>query len=175
MCVSIFTVNCIVLCYYNVIFCISRDRERTFIIIKPDGVQRGAIGKIISRFEEKGFKLVAMKFMHATDEILNKHYEELKSRPFFPTLINYMTSGPIVLMVWEGLNAVKVCRILIGVTNPADGAPGTIRGDFGLIAGRNLIHGSDSVENAKREIELWFDTKEIMHWKSAMENWVYED
>merc|ERR1711863_69762 len=130
--------------------------ERTFIMIKPDGVQRGLVGDIIKRFEQKGFKLVAMKFMQASEEHLRQHYADLSARPFFPGLVKYMGSGPVVPMVWEGLNVVKTGRVMLGETNPAASAPGTIRGDFCIQVGRNICHGSDAVESAKKEIALWF-------------------
>ncbi|DAA18668.1 TPA: NME1-NME2 protein-like [Bos taurus] len=110
--------------------------ERTFIAIKPDGVQRGLVGEIIKRFEQKGFRLVAMKFLQASEELLKQHYIDLKDRPFFPGLVKYMNSGPVVAMVWEGLNVVKTGRVMLGETNPADSKPGTIRGDFCIQVGR---------------------------------------
>uniref|UniRef100_A0A8D2G796 nucleoside-diphosphate kinase n=1 Tax=Theropithecus gelada TaxID=9565 RepID=A0A8D2G796_THEGE len=110
--------------------------ERTFIAIKPDGVQRGLVGEIIKRFEQKGFRLVAMKFLRASEEHLKQHYVDLKDRPFFPGLVKYMNSGPVVAMVWEGLNVVKTGRVMLGETNPADSKPGTIRGDFCIQVGR---------------------------------------
>ncbi|KAF2893606.1 hypothetical protein ILUMI_12569 [Ignelater luminosus] len=150
-------------------------RERTFIMVKPDGVQRGLVGKIIKRFEQKGFKLVALKFMWPSEELLKKHYADLAGKPFFPGLVKYMNSGPVVPMVWEGLGAVKTGRVLLGQTNPADSAPGTIRGDLCIQVGRNIVHGSDAVESAKKEIDLWFTEKELVSWQPASECWVYED
>ncbi|KAI8124528.1 Nucleoside diphosphate kinase [Lucilia cuprina] len=150
------------------------NTERTFIMVKPDGVQRGLVGKIIERFEQKGFKLVAMKFMWASKDLLEKHYADLSARPFFPGLVNYMSSGPVVPMVWEGLNVVKTGRQMLGATNPADSLPGTIRGDFCIQVGRNIIHGSDAVESAQKEIALWFNEKELVDWKPAAVDWVYE-
>uniref|UniRef100_A0A336MYW5 Nucleoside diphosphate kinase n=1 Tax=Culicoides sonorensis TaxID=179676 RepID=A0A336MYW5_CULSO len=152
----------------------AETRERTFIMIKPDGVHRGLIGKIIKRFEAKGFKLVAMKFMWAEKSLLKKHYAELRERPFFPGLIKYMSSGPVVPMVWEGLNVVKSGRVMLGATNPADSAPGSIRGDFAIQAGRNICHGSDSVESAEREINLWFADDTLNTWQQCTEPWIYE-
>ncbi|KAK3945148.1 nucleoside diphosphate kinase [Diplogelasinospora grovesii] len=148
--------------------------EQTFIAIKPDGVQRGLIGPIISRFEARGFKLVAIKLVTPGKEHLEKHYEDLKEKSFFPGLINYMNSGPICAMVWEGLDAVKTGRVLLGATNPLASAPGTIRGDFALSTGRNVCHGSDSVENAKKEIALWFSDSDRVSYKSSQYDWVYE-
>jgi len=147
--------------------------ERTFIMIKPDGVQRGLVGDIIKRFEQKGFKLVAMKFMQASEEHLRKHYADLSERPFFPGLVKYMASGPVVPMVWEGLNVVKTGRVMLGETNPKDSKPGTIRGDFAIQVGRNICHGSDAVESAEKEIKLWFSEEELTSWKPAAIDWVY--
>ncbi|KAF2021385.1 nucleoside diphosphate kinase [Aaosphaeria arxii CBS 175.79] len=148
--------------------------EQTFIAIKPDGVQRGLVGPIISRFENRGFKLVALKLVSASKEHLEKHYEDLAGKPFFPGLIAYMGSGPIAAMVWEGRDAVKTGRVILGATNPLASAPGTIRGDYAIDVGRNVCHGSDSVENAKKEIALWFKEGEVQSWKSSQFDWVYE-
>merc|ERR1712141_512184 len=150
------------------------NRERTFIMLKPDAVQRGLVGDIIKRFEQKGFKLVAMKFMHASEELLKEHYADLSKKGFFPGLIKYMGSGPVVPMVWEGLNAVKTGRVMLGATNPADSASGTIRGDLCVQVGRNICHGSDAVESANKEIALWFKPEELCSWESAQKDWVYE-
>ncbi|VDM50206.1 unnamed protein product [Toxocara canis] len=148
--------------------------ERTFIAIKPDAVQRGLIGKVISRFEERGYKLVGMKMVHATRPHLEIHYQELKDKPFFKTLIDYMSSGPVVAMVWEGLDVVKQGRLMLGATNPLASNPGTIRGDYSIQTGRNIVHGSDSLESAKREIAHWFKNEELIEWTPATVNWVYE-
>ncbi|KAK4137507.1 NDK-domain-containing protein [Trichocladium antarcticum] len=148
--------------------------ERTFIAIKPDGVQRGLVGPIISRFESRGFKLVALKLVTPGKAHLEKHYEDLKSKPFFAGLVDYMNSGPICAMVWEGLDAVKTGRVMLGATNPLASAPGTIRGDYCLQMGRNVCHGSDSVESANKEIALWFKDEEVIAWKSAQDAWIYE-
>merc|ERR1711936_1061879 len=151
------------------------NRERTFIMLKPDAVQRGLVGEIIKRFEAKGFKLVAMKMMHASEELLKEHYADLSSKAFFPGLVKYMGSGPVVPMVWEGLNVVKTGRVMLGETNPAASAPGTIRGDFCIQVGRNICHGSDAVESAKKEIALWFKEEQIVKWDPVAMEWVYED
>ncbi|KAL1516793.1 hypothetical protein ABEB36_000650 [Hypothenemus hampei] len=151
------------------------NRERTFIMIKPDGVQRGLVGKIFKRFEQKGFKLVALKFLQPSEELLKQHYADLAALPFYPGLVKYMASGPVVPMVWEGLNVVKTGRVLLGETNPAQSLPGTIRGDLSIQIGRNIVHGSDSVESAKKEIGLWFTEKELVSWQPAVQSWVYED
>jgi len=148
--------------------------EQTFIAIKPDGVQRGLIGPIISRFENRGFKLAAIKLVTPSKEHLEKHYADLADKPFFPGLIAYMGSGPVCAMVWEGRDAVKTGRSILGATNPLASAPGTIRGDYALDVGRNVCHGSDSVENGKKEIALWFKEGEVQSWKSAQFDWIYE-
>jgi nucleoside-diphosphate kinase len=149
--------------------------ERTFIMIKPDGVQRGLIGEVVGRFERKGFTLVGMKLMAVSRELAEKHYDVHKDKPFFGGLVEFITSSPVVAMVWEGENVVASGRTLIGATNPISSAPGTIRGDFGITIGRNLIHGSDAVETAQREIALWFTEPELASWTSANHGWLYED
>jgi len=151
----------------------SGDQERTFIAIKPDGVHRGLVGEIIKRFEMKGFKLVALKMQQPSKEHLEKHYEDLKDRPFFAGLVDYMGSGPVVAMVWEGKGAVKTGRVMLGETNPADSKPGTIRGDFCIQVGKNIIHGSDAVESAKQEIALWFKDDELVSWTPCANDWIY--
>ncbi|CAD6501356.1 BgTH12-01608 [Blumeria graminis f. sp. triticale] len=148
--------------------------ERTFIAVKPDGVQRGLIGHIISRFEARGFKLVGIKLVSANEQKLKEHYQDLSDKPFFSGLITYMGSGPICAMIWEGRDAVKTGRTILGATNPLASLPGTIRGDYALDVGRNVCHGSDSVENAQKEISIWFSEGEIQSWKSAQNDWVYE-
>ena len=124
--------------------------ERTYIMIKPDGVQRGLVGEIILRFERKGFKLVALKMATPTRDLLEEHYSDLSSKPFFGGLIEYMSSGPVVCMVWEGVNATTEGRKMLGATKPSESAMGTIRGDFCLEVGRNICHGSDSVDSAEK-------------------------
>ena len=151
-----------------------KTRERTFIMIKPDGVQRGLIGTIIGRFEQKGFKLVAMKLCAPGREHFEKHYSDLSSKPFFGGLVDYASSGPVCAMVWEGDNAVLTGRKMLGATKPFDSAPGTIRGDFCIDVGRNIIHGSDAVESANKEIALWFGESELVNWNDHSAAWVYE-
>ena len=148
--------------------------ERTFIMIKPDGVQRNLAGEVIKRFETKGFTLVGMKFMAVPRELAEKHYDVHKERPFFSSLVDFITSSPVVAMVWEGDGVVSGARTLIGATNPLTAAPGTIRGDFGISIGRNLIHGSDAIETAKTEIALWFGEDELVNWQPAATSWLYE-
>lgn len=147
--------------------------EQTYIMIKPDGVQRGLVGSIIARFEQKGYYLRALKLAEPSEELLKKHYADLSERPFFPALIKYMLSGPVVCMVWEGTGVVATGRLLLGATNPLSSNPGTIRGDYAIITGRNICHGSDSVENGKKEIELWFG-KDLVNWKHHSHEWIYE-
>lgn len=143
-------------------------------MIKPDGVHRGIVGDIIKRFEQRGYKLVAMKMLWAEQSLLEKHYEDLKDKKFFPGLVKYMSSGPVIPMVWEGKAVVKTGRMILGATNPLDSLPGTIRGDFCIDVGRNICHGSDSVESANKEIALWFNEKELVSWKQCTNEWVYE-
>ena len=148
--------------------------ERTYLMVKPDGVQRGICGEIVSRFEKKGLKLVAMKLMVIPKEVAENHYGEHKDKPFFPSLISYITSGPVLAMVWEGESAVSVCRNMMGKTNPQESAPGTIRGDFGMQTGMNIIHGSDSVESAEREISIFFKPEELVSYEKTIQSWIYE-
>jgi len=148
--------------------------ERTYIMVKPDGVQRNLVGEIIRRFEQKGYKLVALKMALPGKEHLEKHYADLAGRGFFAGLINYMNSGPVVGMVWEGVNVVLEGRKMLGATKPSDSALGTIRGDFCIEVGRNVCHGSDSVESANKEIALWFP-EGICEWNAARDAWVYEE
>ncbi|GGJ10181.1 nucleoside-diphosphate kinase [Alicyclobacillus cellulosilyticus] len=145
--------------------------EQTFVMVKPDGVQRGLMGEIISRFERKGLKLVAARLMQVSRELAEAHYAEHRERPFFSELVQFITSSPVLAMVWEGENAVAVARSLMGKTNPAEAAPGTIRGDFGLTIGMNVVHGSDSPESAAREIQLWFDG-ETLRYDKSVEVWI---
>jgi nucleoside-diphosphate kinase len=143
-------------------------------MLKPDAVQRGLIGEIISRFEKKGLKIVAMKMLKVDKALAEEHYAEHREKPFFQSLVDYITSGPVVAMVVEGKNAIKIVRTLVGATNPAEALPGTIRGDYGLEVGRNVIHASDSPESAEREISLFFKPDEILEYKRIDEDWLYE-
>ncbi|GAM18043.1 hypothetical protein SAMD00019534_012180 [Acytostelium subglobosum LB1] len=136
--------------------------ERSFIAIKPDGVARNLVGEIIARFEKRGYVLVGLKQLVPTVEIAQTHYEEHKERPFFSGLVTFITSGPVVAMVWEGKGVVATARAMIGATNPLSSAPGTIRGDYAIDVGRNIIHGSDSPASAEREIKLWFNESELL-------------
>lgn len=136
-------------------------RERTFVLVKPDGVQRGLVGEIIRRFDQRGLQLVGLKMVRLTRDLAEAYYAEHRGKPFFPELVEYVTSGPTVAMVWEGENAVAVVRKTVGATDPAAAEPGTIRADFGVHIGRNVIHGSDSAESAKREVALFFRPDEM--------------
>lgn len=151
------------------------EMERTFIAIKPDGVQRGLISEIIARFERKGFKLVAIKLVTPTKAFAQKHYHDLSERPFFNGLCDFLSSGPVLAMVWEGEGVIKYGRKLIGATDPQKSEPGTIRGDLAVVVGRNIIHGSDGPETAKDEIKLWFKPEEVTSYTSNQEKWVYGD
>jgi nucleoside-diphosphate kinase len=148
--------------------------EKTFVMVKPDGVQRGLVGKIVQRFEERGLKIVAMKMMHIQRELAERHYDEHKEKGFYEPLLGYITSGPVVCMVLEGENAVAGVRTMMGRTNPMDASPGTIRGDFAQVTGRNIVHGSDSPESAKREINLFFNDYEIQKYDKIDEDWLLE-
>lgn len=148
--------------------------ERTFLAIKPDGVQRGLVGEIIRRFETKGFTLVGLKLIKASRELAEQHYDVHKERPFFPGLVNFITSGPLVAMVWEGDGVVASARKIIGATNPLNAETGTLRGDFGVDVGRNIIHGSDAIETAQREISLWFKEDELVSWEPSLMSWIRE-
>ncbi len=148
--------------------------EKEFIMIKPDAVQRGLIGEIISRIERTGLKLLAMKFIRVTQEQAEKHYEVHKERPFYSSLVKFITSGPVVVMAVEGKNAVKKTRNLVGATNPTDADPGSIRGAFGLDIGRNLVHASDSPDNALLELKIYFSDDEYLSWDPIVNQWLYE-
>lgn len=143
-------------------------------MVKPDGVQRGLCGEIISRLEKKGLKPVAMKLMTIPKETAETHYGEHKGKGFFGSLISFITSGPVLAMVWEGDNAVAICRNMMGKTNPQESAPGTIRGDFGMVLGMNLIHGSDSPESAAREISIFFKPEDLISYERSADKWIYE-
>ncbi|AKG92537.1 nucleoside diphosphate kinase [Geoglobus ahangari] len=148
--------------------------ERTFVMVKPDGVQRGLIGEVVSRLERKGLKIVAMKMLRIPKEMAETHYAEHREKPFFNALVSYITSGPVVAMVVEGKSAISVVRNLVGKTNPVEAEPGTIRGDLAMDIGRNVVHASDSPESAKREISIFFSDDEIVDYAKVDEDWVYE-
>ena len=148
--------------------------ERSLVLVKPDGVQRGLIGEAIARFERRGLRLVAAKFISVSKELAEAHYAEHKGKGFYDGLIAYITSAPVMAMVWEGPNAVAAVRQTVGSTKPVESAPGTIRHDFGLEVGRNLIHASDKVETGEREVALWFKAEELVDWSRAIDAWVFE-
>ena len=149
--------------------------ERTLVLVKPDGVQRGLIGEIIARLERRGLRLVAAKFVQVSQELAEAHYAVHKGKPFYDKLIRYITSGPVMAMVWEGPNAIAAVRQTMGATRPTEAAPGTVRHDFALEIGRNLTHASDSPETATQEIALWFHPDEIVSWSRALDSWIFEE
>ncbi len=144
------------------------------MLVKPDGVQRGLVGEIIGRLERRGLKLAGMKLMQVDESLAHRHYGEHVDRPFFAGLVSFITSGPVVAMAWEANNAVEIVRSTMGVTNPANAAPGTIRGDLGVDIGRNLIHGSDSLESAARELALFFEPDELLSYGRSNDEWIVE-
>jgi nucleoside-diphosphate kinase len=148
--------------------------ERTFILIKPDAVQRGLVGEIIKRFEQRGLRIIGMKFLQVSEALAKKHYAVHAERPFFNALVSYITSAPVVVMALEGTNAVAAARATIGATKPHEAGAGTIRGDFGLEIGRNLVHGSDSVENGVLEIANFFAEDELVSWSRNTDPWIFE-
>ena len=148
--------------------------ERSLVLVKPDGVQRGLIGEAIARFERRGLRLVAAKFIWVSKELAEAHYAEHKGKVFYDGLISYITSAPVMAMVWEGPNAVLAIRQTVGSTKPYEAAPGTIRHDFALEVGRNLIHASDKPETGERETALWFKKEELVEWTRSIDAWVFE-
>ena len=148
--------------------------ERTLVLVKPDGVQRGLIGEVISRLERRGLRLVAAKFMTVNKQMAETHYAIHKGKPFYDGLISYITSAPVMAMVWEGPNAVAAVRQTMGATRPTEAAPGTLRHDFALEVGRNLTHASDEPANAEKEVALWFKKDELVAWKREVDRWIFE-
>ncbi|MCL4802827.1 MAG: nucleoside-diphosphate kinase [Anaerolineae bacterium] len=148
--------------------------EQTLVLVKPDGVQRGLVGEIVTRLERRGLKLLGMKFMQVSRELASTHYEAHVGKPFYEGLVSYITSSPIVAMVWEGKDAIQIVRTTMGATNAATAAPGTIRGDFAVEIGRNLVHGSDGVESAAREVSLFFKADELVNWSRETDRWIRE-
>ncbi len=148
--------------------------ERTFIILKPDSVQRALVGEVIARFERRGLKIAALKLIQVPEDLARTHYAEHEGKPFHPGLIEYITSGPVVVLAAEGPEAVAIVRATVGTTRPVDAGPGTIRADFGLMVGRNLIHASDSPESAGREIALWFRSDELVDYAREVDRWILE-
>jgi len=148
--------------------------ERTLVLVKPDGVQRGLIGEVISRLEKRGLKLIAAKFLRVSQEFAETHYAIHKGKPFYNGLISYITSAPVMAMVWEGPNAVLAVRQTMGSTRPTEAQTGSIRHDFALEVGRNLTHASDSIENGEQEVNLWFRDEELVSWERSIDPWVFE-
>ncbi len=148
--------------------------ERTLVLVKPDGVERGLIGEVTSRLERRGLRLVAAKFMQVSKELAETHYAIHKGKPFYEGLISYITSAPVMAMVWEGPNAVAAVRQTMGATRPTEAAPGTLRHDFALEVGRNLTHASDEPANAEKEVALWFKPDELVEWKRDVDRWIFE-
>ena len=148
--------------------------ERTLVLVKPDGVQRGLIGEVTARLERRGLRLVAARFMQVSRELAETHYAVHKGKPFYDGLIHYIASAPVMAMVWEGPNAVMAVRQTMGATQPTQAAPGSLRHDFALEVGRNLTHASDSVENGEAEVRLWFRQEELLDWKREVDRWVFE-
>ena len=148
--------------------------ERTLVLVKPDGVQRGLIGEVISRLERRGLRLIGAKFVKVDQQLAETHYAIHKGKPFYEGLIRYITSAPVMAMVWEGPNAIAAVRQTMGATRPLEAAPGTIRHDFALEVGRNLTHASDSVENGEKEVNLWFKPDELVSWDRMIDPWVFE-
>ena len=148
--------------------------ERTLILVKPDGVQRSIVGEIISRFENRGLKLIGLKLHQLKTEVAEEHYGEHKGKPFFDGLVSFITSGPLVAMAFEGNNCIEICRGTMGATNPVGAAPGTIRGDFAVDIGRNVVHGSDSSENAAKELNIFFKPQELIDYTKTVDSWVRE-
>jgi len=147
--------------------------ERSLVLIKPDAIQRGLAGEIISRLERKGLKIVAMKMLHMDKKLAQRHYAIHKGKAFFDDLVNFITSSPLIAIVFQGKNAVEVIRQMMGETDPAKAQSGTIRGDFGIDIGHNLVHGSDSLENASKEIDLFFSAEEIFNYDRELDAWIY--
>jgi nucleoside-diphosphate kinase len=148
--------------------------EKTLVLVKPDGVQRGLIGEVISRLEHRGLKLVGAKFLQVSPMLAETHYAIHKGKPFYEGLIRYITSSPVMAMVWEGPSAVNAVRQTMGATRPVEAAPGTLRHDFALMVGRNLTHASDSPENGEQEVALWFTPQELVEWGREIDRWILE-
>ena len=148
--------------------------ERTLVLVKPDGVQRGLIGEVIKRLERRGLRLVGAKFMSVSQELAETHYGIHKGKSFYEGLIQYITSAPVMAMVWEGPNVIAAVRQTMGSTRPTEAAPGSIRHDFALDVGRNLTHASDTVENGEKEVELWFKPQELVTWGRSVDPWIFE-
>jgi nucleoside-diphosphate kinase len=158
----------------SLLFYLEEFVERSLVLVKPDGIQRGRIGVVISRFERRGLRLVGAKFMRVGQDLAKAHYAEHEGKPFYDGLISYITSAPVMAMVWEGPNSVAAIRQTVGSTKPVESAPGTIRHDFALEVGRNLIHASDKPETGEREVALWFKLEELVDWDREVDRWIFE-
>jgi nucleoside-diphosphate kinase len=150
------------------------ELERTLVLVKPDGVQRGLIGETVSRLERRGLRLVAARFLQISKNLAERHYAIHKGKSFYDGLISYITSGPVMAMVWEGPNAIAAVRQTMGATRPIEASPGSFRHDFALEVGRNLTHASDSIETAEAEIELWFNSTDLVEWSRDLDQWIFE-
>jgi nucleoside-diphosphate kinase len=148
--------------------------QRTLVIVKPDGVQRGLVGPLLSRLEARGLKIVGLKLVQVSQQLAARHYAEHEGKPFYPGLLNYITSAPVVVACFEGTSAVQMVRNSVGATNPLNAAPGTIRGDLALDIGRNLVHASDAPEAAERELTLWFSQDELVSYPREVDGWIFE-
>jgi nucleoside-diphosphate kinase len=148
--------------------------ERTLVLVKPDAMQRGLASEVLGRFERRGLKIVAVRMLQIDEALAARHYAEHVGKPFYENLCNFITSAPVIAAVFEGNDAVALVRQTIGATDPAKAAPGSIRGDFGINMGRNMVHGSDSAESAAREVALFFEEKDIVSWERSLENWIVE-
>lgn len=148
--------------------------ERTLILVKPDAMQRGLAGEILRRFEQRGLRIVGLKLVQVSRGLAGKHYAEHEGKPFYPGLVDYITSSPVIAAVLEGAGAIAMVRKMIGKTDPAEAEPGTIRGDLGMEKGRNLVHASDGPESAAREISLWFAEDELVSWPRDVDRWIFE-
>jgi nucleoside-diphosphate kinase len=153
---------------------VEKIMEQSLVLVKPDGVQRGLIGEVISRLERRGLRLIAAKFLQVSQELAETHYAIHKGKPFYDSLIDYITSAPVMAMVWEGPSAVAAIRQTMGATRPTDAAPGSLRHDFSLEIGRNLTHASDTLENSEKEVELWFTSGELVEWERDTDRWIFE-
>jgi nucleoside-diphosphate kinase len=149
--------------------------EKTLVLVKPDGVQRGLVGEIFSRLEKRGLRIIGAKFMWVNRDLAESHYAVHKGKSFYNGLIDYITSAPVMAMVWEGPKAITAARQTMGSTRPTEAAPGSIRHDFGLEVGRNLTHASDSPENGEQEVALWFREDELVHWERSIDRWIFEN
>jgi nucleoside-diphosphate kinase len=148
--------------------------ERSLVLVKPDGVERGLIGEVFARLERRGLKVIGAKFLQVSQELAETHYAIHKGKPFYAGLIDYITSAPVMAMVWTGPNAIAAIRQTMGATRPTEAAPGSIRHDFALEVGRNLTHASDSVENGEKEVALWFRPEELVEWRRESDRWIFE-